>query len=189
MSTMDENIEFLENKYLLLDTNILIDSVKYTDDFTEFFQVISSKKVVSVLDSIVKFEFFRGARNRKEYSGYRAFLDELLKKPEMMPLPNEEDYLNAQRIAAISLRSNNKDIKFPDCLIGAMLIRYSHPMPRLFLATQNHRDFTPTLFTLEKSVVIRLDSGNIKTVGIYSFNLKRFNEMCEDLPEELQFAK
>ena len=170
--------EVLRNKHVLLDTNILIDSSKFPDEFGSFFDLLNEKSVISVIDQTIKFEFLRGAQNNAEYKKLEDFLDLLFGQNRLELEPNRATFDVARKIASLSYRTGNKSIKLGDSLIAAQVEKYSrNGSGNLFLATQNHKDFPPFLFNCVYVHLITLKDGSIKPVGIYEFNTYNFKKL------------
>lgn len=176
-----EDLSWLKNKFLLLDTNILIDSVKYPDEFKTFFDLVNSNEVKSVVDYTITFEFLRYANSTKESKDYNLFLDKIFgaKKNQIALLPRPEIFKIAENIALIANRTDNNKIGLADCLIGAQLAKYTDGL--LFLATQNHSDFPVCIYDLLYKHDMRLTNGKIKVVGIYQLNRNKYKELAKEL--------
>ncbi len=165
-------LEFLRGNYILLDTNILIDGIKYPNEFGEFFNAVKQNNCSTVVEPVIEFEFFRGARNNKELLLFKEFMTLVFgQSPERVTRPNEETFKTAQLISAIAYRTDNKTLDLADCLISAQIAKY---MGKLFLATQNHTDFPSAIFDRVYTKLIELPDGKLKTIGIYVIDKSRF---------------
>ena len=177
-----ENIKELERQYVLLDTNVLIDSTKYPEEFDSFFGLLKKFHVESVIDYVVKFEFLKGARNKDEYKKHIKFLDLLCGTDRHELFLNKEIFEVAENISRIAYKSSNKNLSLNDSLIAAQIQKYSKTNSnRLFLATQNHKDFLPTLFEQIYIHTFTLKDGVIKNICIYTFRENIYKELTKKL--------
>ncbi len=176
-----EDLSWLKNKFVLLDTNILIDSAKNPVEFESFYSLLSNHDVKSVFDYTITFEFLSYAVSSKQIMDYNLFLDHTFgAKKNQLQLPTSPKLFKvAQNISLIANRTDNNKIGLADCLIGAQLAQYSDGS--LFLATQNHSDFPPCIYDLMCKQIIRLKSGKIKVIGIYKLNKEQYLELVNDL--------
>jgi len=176
-----EDLSWLKNRFVLLDTNILIDSAKYPVEFKSFYDLLSNNNVKSVFDYTVNFEFLSHATSLKESKDYHLFLDHTFgAKKNQLQLPTSSQLFKvAQNISLIANRMDNNKISLADCLIGAQMAQYSDGS--LFLATQNHSDFPACIYDLLFKQIIRLKNGKIKLIGFYKLNKDRYTSLVDDL--------
>lgn len=175
---MKEDLRFLARANIILDANVLIDGIKFFDESSNFFEAVQVNNCCPLIDSVVEFEFFRGARNAKEESLFLAFIAKVFGvEPFRLPIPDRDTFKLAQTIAKIAFRSENKPLDFADCLIAANCVRYARPgAEKVYLATQNHADFPPAIFDRKHVVLVPLPDGRIKTIGIYAVNEERLKD-------------
>lgn len=175
---MHVEITEIKNEYVLLDTNVLIDSFKYPEEFKEFYSFLEKHKVQSVVDMTVTLELNRGAKTQKIKSDQEKFLKLLFAKKPLTLKWDDEIILNAEKISNILNRTENKTLSLGDSLIAGQLKKYSsNTYGKLFFATQNHSDFLPILFTPIHFYQIRLSNGTIKLIGLYKFNLSQYQTL------------
>lgn len=162
---------------LLLDTNVLIDSVEYPEEFQQFYDALNAVESVShTLSPIIRLEFFRGFGNKAKAN---ELLERALGKDNFTLPIDQKDYDLAYDIARIYLSTANKKISTGDLLIASEVAKYSIPKRKtaqMVLATQNHKDFSPVLFDLIDVMNIPLRNGQIKTIGFYTFDADRFDK-------------
>jgi|GEM_PF-735231 len=168
----------LENKYLLLDTNMLISIAKNGDSFVDFFNDLEKYNVKSIIDYAVKFEFLRGAKTESDSKHKEEYLDILLGENRAELVSTNEIFENAREISNIYARKDQKltkQISFADCLIAAQMKKYNEngSGDRLFLATIDNNDFP--LFVFDRIKIYTVDFGTeIINVGIYRFNKEKY---------------
>jgi len=163
---------------ILLDTNVLIDSVEYPEEFQWLYNALNDVESIShTLSPIIRLEFFRGFANKVKAN---ELLERALGKDNFILPIDQKDYDLAYEIARVYLSNGNKKISIGDLLIASEVAKYSIPKRTstpLVLATQNHKDFSPVLFDLVDVMNIPLRNGQIKTIGFYVFNADRFDKV------------
>lgn len=172
-------MEELRNKFLLLDTNILINSSKFRDDFQPFYDEISRLKTQSVLDHTVKLEFFRGAKTKDQKNSFTSFIATLFGKDYHELKVDNQILETAVKLAMIYNKKNVK-VELGDYLIGAQMQRFSGSQT-LYLATNDHHDFPRFIFDRVYIHTIDIKRADlIINVGIYKFNTKAYLEMYRE---------
>ena len=166
-----------ERSFVLLDTNVLIDSSKYPKEFSALYSELERLSIVPVIESTVRFEFLRGLQH---IEAGELLLKALCGPDAIVLVPDSDIFDRALSIARIYMRADNKSTSVPDTLIAAQMGKYArdtHDMSEMFLATQNHRDFPPVLFERVDDVLVTLTDGSIKTIGFYRFHKDRFDAL------------
>lgn len=146
-----------------------------------FFDAVKNSNCTPVMEPVVEFEFYRGARNNKEKRLHQEFIaavfgDEVFR----LARPQEETFEIAQKIASIAYISSNKTLDLANCIISAQIAKHStNKTARLYLATQNHTDFPPAIFDRIHTKLIELPDGKIKTIGIYCIDNDRLEKLSK----------
>lgn len=172
-------MELLKNKYLLLDTNLLINIAKKGAAFAPFLNDLEKLNVTSVIDRAIKFEFLRGCQNKEDLQGKEEYLDLLFGKKRFELPDGLKIFELATEISNFYTWKNNKFVKqiSPiDCLIAAQMVNYNngHKENNLFLATSDNYDFP--LF--DRLTIFTVDAGDkIVNIGIYGFNETSYNDI------------
>jgi len=174
-------LKLLKNKHLLLDTNVLIYSLKFIAEgcFNEFFNNLSKFNVKSVIDEYVRFEFLRSSRTKANLETKKNFLNSLL-GGKTWQLPVTKEILdNANELALIYSNKNpdlSKRTSITDCMIAAQLMKYKN---EIFLATTDNNDYP--LFIFDRIEIITIDTmKDIINIGIYQFNQYNYNKCKAD---------
>lgn len=171
-------MEQFKKKWILLDTNLLIEILK--DDqqyhFKDFLSELRTLEIVPVIDRSVLFEFRRGSRTRSHLNKKNCFLEVLLgakeKRYYLRSSASEKIVRFAEELAILYSHNDSKNsrISFTDCLVAAQLMMYKDNM---CLATLDNNDFPLVVF--DRTKVITIDTGQkILTIGIYSFNTSKY---------------
>lgn len=72
------NYNLIKNKFLIIDTDVLINTSKYLKFYDRVFEKLFENEAVLLLDDFVRFEFLRKAKNNKEFLELNEFLNTLL---------------------------------------------------------------------------------------------------------------
>ncbi len=170
-------LSIAQRGFVLLDTNILIDTTKYPEEFSVLHTELKRLYINSVIESTIKFEFLRGLRSPKEGE---LLLEALCGAGHIVLNPDKHTFETALEISQIYYRNENKQVKISDVIIAAQIAKYARSESvetELLLATQNHKDFPPVLFDRVEDLLITLADGSIKVIGFYRFRLDRFNQL------------
>lgn len=168
-------LEAIKNKYLLLDTCLLIATVRDEDSFSDFFEQIKLNNISLAMDSTIEFEFLRSSNTMEALQVKAGWLSKFFgAKVDRFNLPvTIVQYEDARKIAnlySFSDSKNSSKISAADCLIAAQLKKYEG---NLFLATLNNCDFPLSIFNRRE--IITIDSEKqIFNVGIYSFSAEKY---------------
>lgn len=163
----------LENKWLLLDTNVLIEQSLHPQH--PFWLDFERKRIQLNCQAIavpeVQFELFRRVRSKKDEETLSSFLDEV--RVLRIALPNPEAWQRATEIGQLYALAKLEGIGPIDCILASYLQYYAQ---NLYLATFNNRDFPVTLF--DRHNILNFEIKNeIKALGIYSFSEEKFEHL------------
>ncbi|MDE1944298.1 MAG: PIN domain-containing protein [Patescibacteria group bacterium] len=177
-----ERLSIPEHSFVLLDTNVLIDSSKFPEEFSVLYAELRRLEIVPVIESTIRLEFLRGLkRGPEELRAGEEFLTALCGTDHLVLAPDKDIFDRALTIARIYLNADNKSSSVADTLIAAQLSKYARTastVAELFLATQNHRDFPPVLFDRVDTMLVTLADGSIRTIGFYRFKKARFDQLA-----------
>lgn len=163
--------------FVLLDTNILIDTSKYPAEFSALHIELQRLNISTIVESTIQFEFLRGLKNPTDGE---ALLKELCGNGRVVLSPDKDIFERAAHISRIYYKNDNKVTKIADVLIAAQICKYARNQSQeneLLLATQNHRDFPPVLFKRVEDVLITLADGSIKVIGFYRFRKEQYEKL------------
>ncbi len=170
------------NKFLLLDTNILIRSKQHANHgfFEAFFLEAKKLNTTLFIDEATRFEFIRGSRTKSHRDDKETYLKTLLKskdekrKIDEMILPLSKAILkNAEELGNLYSNKNSnlsQQISITDCLIAAQLMEYGN---QSILATLDNNDFP--LFIFDRVDIFTIDTKKeILNIGFYQFNERKY---------------
>lgn len=167
MATADELRELLGTKFIIFDTNILIEAFKHFDSFKVLLNDLHHYNCKPLYFPLIEFEFTRDAMRPEHNKARRGFLETIIGGTK---LPINDDLVDiAVEIARVYAHqkdiASNK-ISIVDCCVAAYMRKYQN---KLFLLTMNHRDFPLVLF--DRIQPFALDANdNVLAPAIYKFN-------------------
>lgn len=171
------NYSILKDKYLLLDTNILINCSKFPPLFKGFLNKLIDNDITPVIDHTVRFEFLRKADSAYQRTVLEAFLNSLF--PNVMELPfNKETVTDAIDFANIYAWKKEKAISLADCFLASAMKKFNEKAtnPLLYLATENHKDFPEYVFKRIGIETVERTRTDIHNIGVYEFDNNGFKK-------------
>lgn len=175
MGATDELRERLENKFILFDTNILIEASKHFDSFEALLILLRESKCDVCYIPLIEFEFTRDAVTTELHVERERFLEKI--KGVKLPMHSElfDDALAIARVYA-HMRIPPKQISLVDCCIAAYMKKYEK---NLFLVTKNHRDFPIEVFN--RIFIYPIEVGSdVSTAAIYQFSMEKWSAAISD---------
>lgn len=167
----------LKDKWILLDTNLIINSSKNVESFRDFFLELDKHNIVPCIDDCINLEYLRTSNSPSSIKKKKDYLSTLLGK-DMTTLPITNETLQDARKLSILCSSfnNSKDMGFVDSMIAAQLKKYGD---NIALATCNNKHFTTKLFN--RVVIETVDSGDeVFTIGFYEFDKDKYSRLAKD---------
>lgn len=166
----------IKNKYIILDTNILIKALENFSAFESLFIFLKNVDCAIVDFPLIRFEFTRNIFLPGHRESRERFLDIL--SPSPLPFKEKliEDSLEIARIYAHQGVQKGQ-ISLVDCCIAAYLKQYKE---NLFLITLNHKDFPVILF--DRLFIFPIDGDNdVFAPAFYKFNDKKWSSLRKKL--------
>jgi hypothetical protein len=161
----EHSVGVLQSKFLLLDTNFLIDASIFPSEALGLVEKLRKLSCELVTTRAVIIEFLGGTRNRDHHKAKVDFLELLFGKAltNLVGLPIEARLPTQEEIISFSRQTN----KFSptDFELYLTLEKYSHG--NLVLISRNHTDFTTKLFKREGFITL-LGEKEIRTYGLYT---------------------
>jgi len=159
------SVGVLQSKFLLLDTNFLIDASIFSTEAVGLIAELRAMNCELVTTRAVLIEFLGGTKNLVEYQTKVEFvellfgktLDEIVNLPIDRGLPERNDLVKFSRQC--------KKFAATDFELYLTLKKYNHS--NLVLISRNHTDFTTSLFKRQGFITL-LGSKEIRTYGLYS---------------------
>lgn len=159
------SVDVLRSKFLLLDTNFLIDASIFSTEAVGLIGDLRKMECELVTTRSVLIEFLGGTKNPDELDAKIRFVELLFGKslagivalPIDKDLPPKTDILNFSRQC--------KRFAATDFELFLTLKKYSHD--NLVLISRNHTDFTSRAFHRQGFITL-LGDKEIRTYGIYT---------------------
>lgn len=195
-------IKNFKQNYLLIDTNVIIYSAKYPEQFRVFFDELFSEPTLKCYNDVIRYEFLRGSDSPQDLKEKREYLDYLFGNQhvqirDMLMLHiDSETYEDARRISNLYYFYNQlpkhqrkiippipiDKITFTDLILTGQLKQQHNS---LALATTNIDDF-PTL-VLDRRFVRAIDIGHhIITIAIYTFSEEKYAHILDSFTKSKQ---
>ncbi len=165
------------DRWLLLDTNIFINSIKkdHKEAYARLFADLSKAKIQVVTIPSVQLEFNRGVKTINDY----RLRERLLSDINVTVLNRvEEEYFNSTEFV-IAYQGLAPGVSYTDLLLGLTLKKYGE---RLALLTSNHNDFPTTIYNREALVEVH-GATWVESLGIYMFSQSKYDEVMIRLVE------
>lgn len=156
-------ISVIKNKYLLLDTNVFIDTLLNPHSFFDFLNDLKKQQVTLSTIDMVKMEFLKGAPDEQKYIEKTSLMNSIIDNTiAATPDINENIFTLLKKY-----RLDGKASSLTDLYLGAYLMKYGK---NLFLLTRNTTDFPQNIFEV-KSIVNVTYSKGIHTYGLYQYSI------------------
>lgn len=152
----------LNNRHLLLDTNIFIDASKHPEDFADFFNILKKSNITVATIDCVRIEFLRGASNEDKYKEKESYFDNITK----IILPTTPDIVENSYKLVKKYKEQGGTVAFADFYLGANLMKYGS---NLYLLSKNTTELPSTIFDLKYIINYPLNKG-IFTYGVYKIH-------------------
>ncbi len=154
----------IANKFVLLDTGVIIRAFEHFDNFEAFFKMLEGANCKNVYFPFVEFEFLRGAYEPSHKVDREDFLKEI--SGINLNAPTQAIIKDAIAIANCYSARKHHSASLTDCSIAAYLKSYPQ---NLFLVTLNHKDFPTYLF--DRVGIFPIDAQvDIFTLAFYTYN-------------------
>lgn len=155
---MNDQIAYLANKlrgkYLLVDTNFLIDASLYREIFREIINLFKENQVALITITPVIAEFLRGSANQTEYEKKLAYLELVLDQP-VLPVDETTNELLLDKVIKF-YRSRGSKTEMTDLFLASTLLRYTNGLT--FLLTSDHKGFPTSLFDIVGMFPVQLEA-------------------------------
>lgn len=161
-----------EHSSILLDTDVIIDSFKYSDEFDELWKLIRERDCVTLTLSTNEIEFLSGSKSLKALKTKRSFLKQIVDSIIQVDKKTQE-----LCIAIISIYGKDITPGTPDLYLAASSLKYQG---NLRFLTSNARHFPSNIF--KRSNFFQLETtANLKTYALYELDDKGFVEALDTL--------
>lgn len=155
-------LPFLNQKHLLLDTNIFRDVIKKPSLYAKFFNDLKQSDVTLTTIDFVKYELLKGSASKAKYTDRNKFIDDIID----ITLPNIPIIYHQVHKLIQEYGIDGSGISITDLFLGATLMQYKS---NICLLTRDCSDFIPRIFELKSIINISHPKG-IHTYGIYQYS-------------------
>lgn len=168
----------LSNKYLLLDTTVLINALK-SDEFLGLLSELSESNCSLVTIPSVTYEFSRNTNTIEGYNKRQEFIKVLnVTVLKRMEETFEQDQVFKIAYAKAFTSKNDKGPSYTDALLCSVAYKYrSHGM---LIMTANHKDMPLSMF--DRTELITIDvGGELRNEAIYRLSPTKLNKLLDTL--------
>lgn len=174
-----ENLfKLLKDKWLLLDTNVFIDSFNFDKpkEYISFFNDLKENNTeLSTIDGVC-FEFLKGSKNQAVYTKKQEHIEDII--DSKLPFRDNRESIE---ILIKLYGVDGGSMQMVDLHLGAQLLQYKE---KIFLMTRDVRDFSQSIFSLQSTVSFSTGK-TIFTYGIYTYQISKKKE--EGKSDEIPF--
>lgn len=164
------NFEKIKGQYLLLDTNVVINFGRYHKFYAPLIEQVVAHEIHLVINQVVRAELLAYAKNEEGKQNTLELIKRILRGDDAAVMPFTQELFNFAIQLAEKYRQAGitvGQIELPDLLIGGDMIRFNKG-GKLFLATENHKDFpVPVFERLGVEVIDCNDAIGVHTIGFY----------------------
>ena len=173
-TAQDNDLNFLDKKFLLIDTSFLIDASKYRAEYTELISMLDAVDCELVSLEAVYYEFMRGGTKQSQASDFHAFFSTVV-KGSVLPI----DPIVAENVKILTkiLIGRKGNISYVDALLLGMVMKYKG---EVMLLTRDRTDVLTTLFPIVVNIKVETVDGNAM-YSIYSFDSDSYQEYLKNL--------
>lgn len=155
----------IKGKYLILDTNIFIDSsLKYTI-YSRFFNDLKKADIKLTTIDLVKYELLKGTDDRIKYEKRVKLIKDII--DVTIPVMPKTHELVTRLIRIYG--SEGGSLNITDLFLGAILMQYRE---NICLFTRDTTDFIQRIFELLFVINVQHTKG-IFTYGIYQYKVSK----------------
>lgn len=166
------NYDKIENKFLLLDSNVVINYSRFVPSYEGLFNELDQNNVNLVIDPFVRFEVLQYAKNKSEREDLENEIFENLFNGDDLSTPTADRELYELAVKISNLYQAKVDrsskISTVDTFLAARMVKYNREEEEqdLFFATENHHDFPQEIF--ERIGIETIDrEDQIHNIGFY----------------------
>jgi predicted nucleic acid-binding protein len=179
LSNPHKELKDLPKKHLLIDTNFLIDSVKYSTQFKELLELLSDIGFTLVSIEATLVEFAKGSKSLEDYSKKVEYYKTIINR--VLPLePSIHD--NVSNITRVLLKKGGQ-LSYVDCLLLGTTMKYK---TSLYFLTKDRSDVPISIFNPVATIMIETQDNNC-TFYIYEYNEKPYGDLLIKRIEEIPF--
>lgn len=182
--------EKIENQHIIVDSCIWLQAYNHTELFDPLFFFFSGAGCRPVTIPEIYFEVLGRVPSNEDYERMRQFVATRVKSRlfETGTNVNHQDIVTkALEIARIYKRHGITNPSFVDCYIAAAMAKYLSGSSKVFLVTENHKDFPPLLFdqisVLPVNLPVKKTDWKIYTPVIYEMKKEAYEAQVKKINE------
>lgn len=155
----------VERRFILVDTNFLIDASRQWSVFEPVFEFFNGAKAILATNELVKSEFMLGIRSPEEYAAKEQFFSKAIQ----LDHPTSEAAKKIATTDAIKLLGDNKNkTEICDLYLAAIAIQYQRSTG-VYILSKNFKDFSDRIFDTAGIVPVKT-SPYISVYGLFKYS-------------------
>lgn len=179
LSNPYKELSNLPKKHLLIDTNFLIDAVKYPSRFNELLKIFKDCGFTLVSVQATLIEFVKGSKSIENYSKKVKYYNSVINT--VLPLMPQV-HANVDNITRVLLKKSGQ-LSYVDCLLLGTTMTYKNSV---YLLTRDRSDIPISIFNVIASIMVETQDNNC-TFCIYEYKEKQYEDLLIKLIEEIPF--
>lgn len=176
LSNPEKSLSALPKKYLLVDTNFLIDAVRYNKEFKVLREELDKYGFTLVSIDATLIEFSKGSKSIQDHTKKVATYEEIIQTILPIDVTIQENVANISRV----LLKKGGQLSYVDCLLLGTTMKYSGSA---YLLTKDRSDIPVTIFNAIASIILETPDNNC-TFYIYEYNEAAYQEHLTKLISE-----
>jgi len=181
LSNPNKSLSFLPKKYLLIDTNFLIEISRHPSQFMELVKDLNNNGFILVSIEATLIEFVKGSKSIEDHSKKVKFYKNIIER--ILPL-EREIHDNVSKITRVLLNKGGQ-LSYADCLLLGITMKYKD---NLYFLTKDRSDVPISLFNTVASIMIETQDNN-STFNIYEYDEKAYEELLIQLVNDIKVKK
>lgn len=179
LSNPYKDLGSLPKKHILIDTNFLIDAVKYPLQFKELLQIFKRCSFTLVSLQATLIEFVKGSKSVEDYAKKVEYYKSIINT--VLPL-EPQIHENVDNITRVLLKKGGQ-LSYVDCLLLGTTMRYKSSM---YFLTRDRSDIPISIFNVVANIMIETQDNNC-TFCIYEYQEKQYEDLLIKRLKEVPF--
>ncbi len=175
LSDSDKKLSDLPKKHLLIDTNFLIDAVRYVPQFKTLLQQLETYGFTLISIEATLVEFAKGSKSIEDYSKKIEHYEKIIQT--VLPL-DPKIHENVSNIIRVLLKKGGQ-LSYVDCLLLGTTMKYKESV---YFLTKDRSDIPISVFNPVASIMVETQDNNC-TFYLYEYSEKNYEELL------IQFVK
>jgi|GEM_PF-3898634 len=169
--------ETLKDSNVLVDTCAIIEASK-NEELERFLDGLRENGCTFLTLPSIKDEFTCGAKNLEEFRELSDFFE----SQQIILMPKNEDKLLTNEGIHFNIALARSKVHNPSYVDRSLLLLpyiYQKSSEKVYVITSNHKDIPREFYDL--TGFISYEKNGFRNIGIYNFNLEKFNKIISNV--------